>query len=119
MKNRSTFWRLLGEYERLCVDEAVALRDVNLAALARLQKQKSVVGQKIATLSADVGSKRSSEQVDRVIAKQKQNLLLAQEQLARMECERQNLTTASQRLESFGKAYKRKPNHFSRLEAEG
>jgi len=54
-----------------------------------------------------------------VIVKQKQNLLLAQEQLARMECERQNLTTASQRLESFGKAYKSKPSHLSKLQAEG
>lgn len=119
MKDGPTFWRLLGEYERLCVDEAVALRDVNLAALARVQNQKSVVGQTITTLSAYVGSEQSSDQVDRVIAKQKQNLLLAQEQLARMECERQNLTTASQRLESFGKAYKRNPSHLSKLEAEG
>jgi len=119
MKNESAFWRLLGEYERLCVDEAVALRDVNLAALARLQNQKSVVGRTIATFSADVGSERSSDQVGRVIAKQKQNLLLAQEQLARMECERQNLTTASQRLESFGKAYKPKPNRCSKLQTEG
>jgi len=58
MRNGPTFWRLLGEYERLCVDEAVALRDVNLAALARLQDQKSVVGQTLTMLSADVGSER-------------------------------------------------------------
>ena len=43
MNSEKKFWRLVGDYERLTSDETVALREVNLAALARLQEQKSVV----------------------------------------------------------------------------
>jgi len=119
MTNEPTFWRLIGDYEVLCTDEAVALREVNLAALARLQAQKSVVGQAITSLAVDLGSKASSARVENLIAQQKRNLLLAQEQLARMECQRLNLATASQRLDSFGKAYSCKTIGPSTLEAEG
>src|SRR5690349_14351528 len=119
MNNEQTFWRLLEDYERLCTDEAVALRDVNLAALARLLNQKSVIGEAITTLAADLESELSNDRVEKMIAQQKQNLILVQEQLARMECERQNLATAGQRLGSFGKAYKRTTSRPSKLRAEG
>jgi hypothetical protein len=101
------------------VDEATALREVNLAALARLQNQKSVVGQAITALSAEAGSGSAGDRLENVIAAQKQNLILAQEQMTTIECERQNLTSASQRLESLGKAYKRKVSRPSKLEANG
>src|SRR5262249_14373064 len=119
MTNEPTFWRLVGDYEVLCADEAVALRDVNLAALARLQAQKSVVGQAITSLSAAVEGREATDRVEKIIAQQKRNRVTAQEQLDRLECQRQNLTTASQRLESFGKAYQCKTTRPSTLQAEG
>jgi hypothetical protein len=119
MKKEPAFLRLLRDYERLCVDEATALREVNLAALARLQNQKSVVGQAIATCPSECGPGQSKERLENVIATQEQNLVLAQEQMAAIERERQNLTSANQRLESLGKAYKRKVTRPSKLEANG
>jgi hypothetical protein len=119
MKHGPTFRRLLRDYERLCADEAIALREVNLAALARLQGQKSDVGQAIISLSAAAVPETSAAHMEGVIAAQKANLNLAQEQIARVECERQNLSSANQRLGSLGKAYKRKSNRPAALRAEG
>jgi hypothetical protein len=119
MRTGKRFWRLLGDYDRLCTDEAVALREINLAALVRLQDQKKVIGEAIVELAAEAGSESHRAQLERVQAKQNQNIALAHEQLARMATERKSLATAGQRLESFGKAYRRKSGRSSRFAAEG
>jgi hypothetical protein len=119
MKASKTFWRLLGDYERLCTDEGVALREINLAALARLQCQKDVISKAITELAIEADTELHEASVENIKARQRQNLALAQEQLVRISCERQNLASASQRLDCVGKAYKHGSGKASKLAVEG
>ena len=50
---------------------------------------------------------------------QKGNLALAQEQLARISCEQQNLAAAGQRLTQVGRAYKQESGGVGAFAAEG
>ena len=108
MRTGKRFWRLLGDYDRLCTDEAVALREINLEALARLQDQKKVIGEAMVELAPEAGSESHRARLEKIQARQKKNMALAQEQVARITRERQKLTAAGQRLGSFGRAYRRK-----------
>lgn len=119
MKTGKKFWRLLGDYEQLARDEAVALREVNLAALAKLQSQKSAVGQAVLDSAAESGVNLPPERLERLVAVQKGNLALAQEQLARISCEQQNLAAAGQRLTQVGRAYKQESGGVGAFAAEG
>jgi hypothetical protein len=119
MNSEKKFWRLVGDYERLTSDETVALREVNLAALARLQEQKSVVSDAVLELAAQGGMPLPPDRFERLMARQKANLAITQEQLARLSCERQNLTTAGQRLSHVGRAYKHDSGSASALLAKG
>jgi hypothetical protein len=119
MKTKQDFWRLLGDYERLATDEGVALREVNLAALARLADQKTVVAEAVLELAAEGGLSIPTDRFQNLIAKQNENLAITQEQLARMNCEQQNLATASQRLNHVGRAYKQKSGNESAILNKG
>ncbi len=119
MKTEKDFWRLLGDYERLAIDEAVALREVNLAALARLQDQKTVVAEAVLELATEGGNTLPPERFQRLMARENENLAIAQAQLARLSCEQQNLATASQRLSHVGRAYKSEAGKASATLAQG
>lgn len=119
MNTETKFWRLLGEYERLTFDEGVALREVNLAALARLQDQKTVVSKAVLELAAEGGINLPADRLEDLIERQNRNLAIAQEQLAHLSCERQNLATAGQRLAHVGRAYHQEPAGTSALLAKG
>jgi hypothetical protein len=119
MNSGKKFWRLLGDYESLSTDEGVALREINLAALARLQVQKATVCEAVLDLAAKAGINLSAQRLRHLIAKQKDNLAIAQEQLARVSCEQQNLSAAGQRLSHVGRAYKHEPDTNSAFQAKG
>jgi hypothetical protein len=119
MKTKQDFWRLLGDYERLATDEGVALREVNLAALARLREKKTVVAEAVLGFAAQGGLSIPTVRFQNLIAKQNENLAIAQAQLARMNCEQQNLASASQRLSHIGRAYKQEPGKASATLAKG
>lgn len=105
MKIARKFWRLLADYERLATDEGVALREINLAALARLQSQKAVISETVLALAAESGLSLPADRFQSLLAQQETNLAIAQEQMAQMSCERQNLTNAGQRLTHVGRVY--------------
>ncbi|HEX4666335.1 MAG TPA: hypothetical protein VH207_07030 [Chthoniobacterales bacterium] len=119
MNTKQDFWRLLGDYERLSTDEGVALRDVNLAALARLKDQKAVVAEAVLELAAEGGLSIPTARYQNLITKQNENLAITQEQLARMSCEQQNLANASQRLGHVRRAYKQESGQASATLAKG
>jgi len=119
MKAKQDFWRLLGDYERLATDEGVALREINLAALARLREQKTVVAGAVLELAAQEGLSIPSDRFENLIARQNENFAIVREQLARMNCEQQDLATASQRLSRVGRAYKQESGKASATLAKG
>lgn len=119
MKTAKDFWRLLGDYERLAIDEAVALREINLAALARLQGQKTVIANAMLESANESGTTMPAERFQQLIARQNANQTIAQEQLTRMTCEEQNLAAASQRLNHVSRAYKSEAGKKSAILAQG
>ncbi|HEY2801375.1 MAG TPA: hypothetical protein VGI85_12325 [Chthoniobacterales bacterium] len=119
MSSEQKFWRLLADYERLTTDEGVLLRELNLAALARLQAQKTVICDAALEAATAAGLSLPAEHSERLLARQKQNLALTQKQLAHISSERQDLTTATQRLNNVGRAYLHGPGKLPALLAEG
>lgn len=119
MSSERKFWRLLGDYERLTTDEAVLLREVNVAALNRLQAQKAVICVAALEAATAAGLSLPAERSERLLARQKKNLTLTQKQLAHIRCEQQNLTTAAQRLNNVGRVYLHGPEKPPALLAEG
>ncbi len=119
MKTEKKFWRLLGDYERLSSNEAVALREVNLTALAELQRQKAVVCETVLALAGQGRIHLPADRFQRLIASQEKNLAITREQLARLSCERQNLFASGQRLSHVGRAYKRESGDPSAILAKG
>ncbi len=118
MKTARKFWRLLADYERLATDEGVALREINLEALARLQSQKADISEAVLALAADSGLTLPVDRFQRLLAQQEENLAIAQEQIARMSCERQDLTNASQRLTHVGRAYQQEAGSATAFRAK-
>ena len=113
------FWRLLGDYETLSTDEGVALREINLAAIARLQEKKTVVTEAILQIAAKAGLTVPPERLRRLIAQQHENLAVAQTQIARILCEKENVAAAGQRLTHVGRAYRRRSNGKAAFQAKG
>ena len=106
MNAKRAFWRLLGDYERLTSDEAVALREENFSAIADVQSCKAEVSDAMIQLAGEAGINMTGWRFQALIAAETQNLATAKGQLSRMRCERQNIKVAIKRLRELGGAYK-------------
>ncbi len=87
MSTEREFWRFLDAYERLTTDEAVMLREVNLAALAKLQIQKTVICEAALEAAAKAGIRLPADRFEHLLARQRENFALTQKQLAHINCE--------------------------------
>jgi hypothetical protein len=102
--------RLLGEYERLTRDEAVALKGRDFAALAAIHSFKPELLEEIIREGAAQGLDRRvlwfNERLLTLAALERDNVNFAARVLVQLSQQRENLEAARKRLRGLGHAYR-------------
>jgi hypothetical protein len=111
--------RLLGEYERLTLDEGAALRAQDFSALAEVYAFKASLLIQITQEGAELGLDRRvlwfDDRLLALAAMERDNVNFAEHILVQLEVQRESLSAARKRLRGFGNAYRSTGSSSSRL----
>jgi hypothetical protein len=109
MDSERTFWRLLGDYERLTRDESAALRDRDFALLAEIQERKPLLFASLQELAASAGLDRRhlalNDRLESLRALEESNAALLASQLASSRAEHRAIEGLRHRVRGLGQAY--------------
>jgi hypothetical protein len=104
-----SFWRLLGDYERLTRDESAALRDQDFALLEEIEDRKPLLLTQLQELAARAGLDRGyaplNERLETLRTQGEANSALLAKRIAESRAEHRAMDGLRSRMKGMGQAY--------------
>ncbi len=119
----SAFWRLLGDYERICHDETTALHGEDFQSAATIQALKPTLLAALEEHARELGIDRRDEtfhaRIEAIADAERDNDTFVKQLLARNEAERKALHHARLRLRGMQHSYVVRPSTGGAFFARG